>query len=83
MTEVEKPEFSTPLTTISNDQLDGLIVELGRHPLAEGEVREIEGMTGLYVSLSKSQPQAFEYAFCLSSGGRLYFFFRKAAEHST
>jgi hypothetical protein len=83
MAEDEEPELSTPLTRISNTQLDQLIDKLGRHPLAEGEVREIEGMTGVYVSLSKSQPETFEYAFCLSADGRLYHFFRKAAEHST
>ena len=33
---------------------------------------------GLYVSLNQSQPESLDYAFCLSSGGRMYFFFRKA-----
>jgi hypothetical protein len=61
---------------ISNAQVDRLIAELRTHPLAEGELRQVK--EGLYVSLSQSQPEGFEYAFCLSSGGRMYFFFRKA-----
>jgi hypothetical protein len=40
-------EESALRAVISNAQLDRLIAELGRHPLAEGEVREIEGMTGV------------------------------------
>jgi hypothetical protein len=79
MAQDEESELST---VISNAQLDRLIGELGKHPLAEGEVREVEGMTGLYVSMSQSQPENFDYAFCLSSNGRLYFFFWKAADNS-
>jgi len=56
--------------------VDRLIAELGRHPLAEGELREVK--EGVFVSLNQSQPEGIEYAFCLSSGGRMYFFFRKA-----
>jgi hypothetical protein len=63
-------------TMVSNAELDRLIAELRTHPLAEGELRQVK--EGLYVSLSQSQPEGFEYAFCLSSGGRMYFFFRKA-----
>jgi hypothetical protein len=54
-----------------------LIAELGRHPLAEGELREVK--EGLYVSLNQSQPKGIDYAFCLSSSGRMHFFFMKAA----
>ena len=61
---------------LSNDQLDGLIAELGRHPLAEGELRDVK--EAVFVSLNQSQPEGIEYAFCLSSGGRMHFFFRKA-----
>jgi hypothetical protein len=62
----EEPEFSAQLTgNISNAELDRLIAKLGRHPLAEGELREAK--EGLYVSLSQSQPDIIEYAFCLSS----------------
>jgi hypothetical protein len=62
---------------ISSAQFDRLITELGRNPLAEGELRKVEGTTGVvYVSLGQSQPENFEYAFCLNSGGRTYFFFR-------
>ena len=57
-------------------ELDRLIAELGRHPLAEGELREVK--EAVFVSLNQSQPEGIEYAFCLSSGGRMYFFFRKA-----
>ena len=32
----------------------------------------------VFVSLNQSQPEGIEYAFCLSSGGRMHFFFRKA-----
>jgi hypothetical protein len=62
---------------ISNPELDRLIAELGTHPLAEGELRELN--QDVYVSLSQSQAEGLEYAFCLSSGGRMYFFFRKAS----
>ena len=44
---------------------------------AEGELREIK--EGVYVSLSQSQPEGLENDFCLNAGGRMYFFFRKAA----
>jgi len=62
---------------ISNPELDRLIAELGTHPLAEGELRELN--QDVYVSLSQSQAEGLEYAFCLSSGGRMYFFFGKAS----
>lgn len=52
---------------LSNAELNRLIAELRTHPLAEGELRQVK--EGLYVSLSQSQPEGFEYAFCLSSGG--------------
>jgi hypothetical protein len=65
---------------MTNAELDRLIAELGTH-LAEGELREVK--EGMYVSLSQSQPDGLEHAFCLSARGRLYFFFRKAAENST
>jgi hypothetical protein len=51
----------------SNAELDRLIAELGRHPLAEGELREVK--EAVFVSLNQSQPEGIEYAFCLSSGG--------------
>jgi hypothetical protein len=62
---------------LSNAELDRLIAELRTHPLAEGELREIK--EGVYVSLSQSQPEGLENDFCLNAGGRMYFFFRKAA----
>jgi hypothetical protein len=62
---------------ISHAELDRLIAEFRTHPLAEGELREVKG--GVFVSLSQSQPEGLGYAFCLSSGGRMHFFFRKAA----
>jgi hypothetical protein len=61
---------------ISNAELDRFIAELRAQPLAEGEVRPVA--EGVCVSLSQSQPAGFDYAFCLNSGGRIYFFFRKA-----
>ena len=67
-------------TMISNAELDRLIAELGRHPLAEGELREVK--EAVFVSLNQSQPESLDYAFCLSWGGRMYFFFRKAADNS-
>ena len=63
-----------------NSELDRLIAELETNPLAEGELREWK--EGLYVSLNQSQPESLDYAFCLSWGGRMYFFFRKAADSS-
>ena len=45
MAEDQEPELSAQLDAlISNAQLDRFIAELGRHPLAEGEVREVDGM---------------------------------------
>jgi hypothetical protein len=77
MAQDEEPEFSATLICDgSNAELDRLIVELGRHPLAEGELREVK--EAVFVSLNESQPEGIEYAFCLSSGGRMHFFFRKA-----
>jgi len=63
---------------ISNAELDRLIAELGRHPLAEGELREVK--EAVFVSLNQSQPEGIVYAFCPSSGGRTHFFFRKAGQ---
>src|SRR6476660_9915375 len=65
-------------TMISNAELDRLIAELGRHPLAEGELREVK--EAVFVSLNQSQPEGIVYAFCPSSGGRMHFFFRKAGQ---
>jgi hypothetical protein len=67
---------ATEFTMILNAELDRLIAELRTHPLAEGELRKVKEV--VFVSLSQSQPEGIEYAFCLSSGGRMYFFFRKA-----
>jgi hypothetical protein len=61
---------------VPNAELDRLIADLRTHPLAEGELREIK--EGVYVSLTQSRPEGFEKDFCLSAGGRMYFFFRKA-----
>jgi hypothetical protein len=63
---------------LSNAELDRRIAELRTHPLAEGELRQVK--EGLYVSLSQSQPEGFEYAFCLSSSGQMHFFSRKACD---
>jgi hypothetical protein len=41
----------------------------------KGELREVKET--VFVSLNQSQPKGMEYAFCLSSGGRMHFFFRK------
>jgi hypothetical protein len=74
----KKPELSAQLVApiISNAELDRLIADLGTNPLAKGELRQVR--QGVYVSLSQSQPENLDFAFCLSSGGRMYFFFRKA-----
>ena len=61
--------------------LDQLIADLGTNPLAKGELRQVR--QGVYVSLSQSQPENLDFAFCLSSGRRMYYCFRKAAEHSS
>ena len=75
MAQDEEPQFSADLTVlISNAELDRLIAELATHPLAEGEARPVAG--GVDVSLSQSQPAGFDYAFCLNSGGQMYFFRR-------
>jgi hypothetical protein len=83
MAEDEEPELPAQLIApiISNSGLDQLIADLGTNPLAKGELRQVR--QGVYVSLSQSQPENLDFAFCLSSGGRMYFCFRKAAEHST
>jgi hypothetical protein len=81
MAEDEEPELSMQLNAlVSNAELDGLIADIGTHPLAKEELREVK--EGVYVSLSQSQPEGLEYAFCLYSGGRMYFFFRKASDSS-
>jgi hypothetical protein len=67
-------------TMISNAELDRLIAELGRHPFAEGELREVK--EAVFVSLNQSQPEGIEYAFCLNSGGRMYFFSGRQAKRS-
>ena len=41
------------------------------------ELRQVK--KGLYVSLSQSQAEGLESGFCLSAGGRLYFFFWEAS----
>jgi hypothetical protein len=81
--EDEEPELPAQLIApvISNAELDRLIADLEANPLAKGELRQVR--QGIYVSLSQSQPENLDFAFCLSSGGRMYFCFRKAAEHST
>jgi hypothetical protein len=54
---------------VSNAELDRLIADLRRHPLDEGELRQVK--EGFYVSLGQLQPEALEYGFCLSEGGLL------------
>ena len=78
MAEDEEPEFrAAVIAMFSNADLDRFMAEVGRDPLAEGELRKVK--EGVFVSLSQSQPEDLEYAFCLSARGRLHFFFRKAA----
>jgi hypothetical protein len=79
----KNPSFPAQLIApiISNEELDQLIADLGTNPLAKGELRQVR--QGVYVSLSQSQPENLDFAFCLSSGGRMYYCFRKAAEHSS
>jgi hypothetical protein len=80
MAEDEEPKASAQLSAliISNAERDRLIAELGAQPLAEGEVRPVA--EGVCVSLSQSQPAGFDSAFCLNSGGRIYFFFRRPSD---
>jgi hypothetical protein len=75
-TQCRSNSLGADFAMISNAELDRLIAELGRHPLAEGELREVK--EAVFLSLNQSQPKGMEYAFCLSSGGRMHFFFRKA-----
>jgi hypothetical protein len=43
MAKDEEPEFSAQLIgNISDAELDRLIAELGKHPVAEGELREVK-----------------------------------------
>ena len=49
---------------LSNTDLHRLIVDLRKHPLAKGGLRQVK--EGVYVSLKQSQPKGFDYAFCLS-----------------
>jgi hypothetical protein len=81
MAEDEEPEIPAQLIApiISNAELDRLIADLETNPLAKGELRQVT--QGVYVFLSQSQPERTEYAFCLSSGGRMHFFFRKASDN--
>ena len=83
MAEDEEPEIAAQLIApiITNAELDQLIADLGTNPLAKGELRQVR--QGVYVSLSQSQPENLDFAFCLSSGRRMYYCFRKAAEHSS
>jgi hypothetical protein len=82
MAEDQEPELPAQLSAlISNAELDRLIADLETNPLAKGELRQVR--QGVYVSLSQSQPKNLDFAFCLSSGGRMYYCFRKAAEHSS
>jgi hypothetical protein len=78
MAQDEEPELPAQLIApiISNAELDQLIAGLGTNPLAERELRQVR--QGVYVSLSQSQPENLEFAFCLSSGGRMYFCFINA-----
>ena len=61
---------------LSNIDLDGLIAGLRTNPLAKEELRQVR--EGVYVSLKQSPPEGHEYAFCLNSGDRMYFFFIEA-----
>jgi hypothetical protein len=70
MAENEESEFRT--TVICDAALDRFIADLGAHPLVEGELRRVAER--VYVSLRQPPPEGLEYAFCLSSGGRMYFF---------
>jgi len=82
MAEDEEPEFSAQVTgNVSNAELDRIIAGFRTHPLTQGELRQVK--EGVYVALSQSQPEGFEYAFCLNSGGRMHFFFRKAPRRRT
>ena len=45
---------------VSNAELDRLIIELGRHALAEAELRQVK--EAVFVSLNQSQPEGVEYA---------------------
>src|SRR6476620_2287099 len=51
---------------ISNAELDQLIAELGRHPLAKGELRKVK--EAVFVSLNQSQPEGTNSV--LSQSGR-------------
>jgi hypothetical protein len=75
MAEDEEPEFRTRV--ICDAALDRFIADLGAHPLVEGELGRVAER--VYVSLRQAPPEGLDYAFCLSSGGRMYFFFRKAS----
>ena len=62
MVEDQEPELSAQLiSNISNAELDRLITELGRHPLAERELREVK--EAVFVSLNRSQPEVIKFAF--------------------
>jgi hypothetical protein len=65
---------------LSNISTLSLIAGLRTNLLAKEELRQIR--EGVYVSLKQSPPEGHEYAFCLSSGDRMYFFFMKRADNS-
>ena len=78
MAEDEEPELSTQLTgNISNAELDRLIAGFRSIPSRKGSCEKSKKAS--MSPLSQLQPEGFEYAFCLNSGGRSYFLFRKAA----
>ena len=58
----KNPNFQQQLiSNIANAELDRLITELGRHPLAERELREVK--EAVFVSLNRSQPEVIKFAF--------------------
>jgi hypothetical protein len=58
MAENEEPEFRAAV--ISDAELDRFIADLGAHPLALDELRQVA--EDFYVSLSQSQAAGFDYA---------------------
>lgn len=70
---IAEPGSHCPM--ISNAEVDQFLASIETHPLTDGELRQVK--EAVYVSLSQSAQEGLDYAFCLSSGGRMYFFFRE------
>jgi hypothetical protein len=57
-----------------------LVDELRDKPLDEGEIRRVEGMGNLHVSLQREAPDGYYFRYTLAIEGTDYHFFSKNEE---